>query len=136
MRSFAIFAAMLLAMPALVYAANPSALFGGEVGQKLPSPLDQLFGNERSNVYVTETDIVVGVVTKDAKVAAIEEGGVENPTVNVFVSQETLDGLVSGELTYKEAVSKGLIKIQGVGLLNSTKFMVLEFVAKILLIFS
>lgn len=67
---------------------------------KVPSVVKTLFGNERINAQITLTNgsvIVIGGVTKDGKVIEAKEGGIDNPTMEVSVSEAAIGEISSSK---------------------------------------
>ena len=108
-------------------------LLGAGVGARIPAPLDILFGNERADIYVTGTTIVVGVVTKDGVVTEVTDGGVGMPTVKIYATMEGLEDTVSGKLDVKKLVRDGSIRAEGQDPVSWVKFAVLMNLLRIFL---
>ena len=94
----------------------------------IPTPLKQLFGNETVNVFVKmESGKMekIGIRTKDAKIEEIKYRGLQKPTLNVFVSEETVREIIASEEPVQEivkALQTGKISYHGVGIFNMLKF--------------
>lgn len=109
---------------------DAQGFLGEAEGREVPEPLDQIFVNERINVHVEDTDIVVGAVIEDGEVTEVMDGALEDPTVNVYVTKEGIQGVASGEMSYRELIRQGHIRIVGVGPFNAVKFTVLSWLLK------
>lgn len=104
--------------------------------EKVPGIIKALFGNERLNIHINS--MIIGVVTKDARIEEMKEGEIENPTMNVYVSKKVIsdilksDDPVSALLT---ALEKGDIKYEGVSIESRVKFFFVDIGVKILSLF-
>ena len=65
--------------------------------QNLPSAIKYLFGNERINVYL-DNSVFYGVVSVDGKIVESNESGIDNPSMNVYMAESTLKGMLGGEI--------------------------------------
>ncbi len=89
----------------------------------MPGFVVGLFGNDRINLEVTRADFSVaflGIVTADGKITEIQDSFLDEPTLNVFTTEQTMedvfsagdpfgvlsDALDSGDISY-EAVTFG-----------------------------
>jgi len=98
------------------------------VGTALPGPLGTLFANERINLYLNmnnETEITFGLVTENKIVKSFQMMEVDDPTVNVYTSEETVQRIITatnplGEL--KDALKNKEITYQAIGFTKKIKF--------------
>jgi len=91
--------------------------------------LARIFGEERMNVYVKGLE-PFSIVTRNGRVKELRPGGLDDPTMKVYTSLETVKKLGLGEITPVDAVMQGNIRYEGVGFAKSLKFKVLGFAAK------
>lgn len=104
--------------------------------QELPGFTKRLFGNERMNIHVALEDkeeVVIGMVTAKGAVANVENGELPNPTLNVYVAQETIQKIMTSDNslnTFQEALQNKEITYKAVGLRKKIKFGFLSLVAK------
>ena len=79
-----------------------------------------MIGNERINLYV-DGEVKGHLVTENNEVVRIGTEDLEDPTLNVHISEGTLEELVDGEITFVEALEDDKIRFEGVGFSNSLK---------------
>ena len=96
---------------------------------QIPDIFVSIFGNERMSVYVD--DLTYAVVTENNRLVSISMGEVQNKTMNVYVSRDTLNKIVTGVVSPVDALNQGLIKYEGVGFANSIKWTLINVVAGI-----
>lgn len=99
-----------------------------------PQFLVNTFGNERINLYVN--GIVVYAVMVDGEMTEVGEGELDDQTMNVFASKETVEKLMREEIGIKEALDSGLIEYEGVGFGSKIKFGFVKAIYKVYSIFS
>jgi hypothetical protein len=97
---------------------------------KIPKIALSLFGNERMNIYV-DGDLIYGAVTKSGKITEINEKGIENPTLDVYTTGDTIKNIVNGKITIQEAIKNKDIDYKGVGFVKRTKFGLAKTIGKI-----
>ena len=88
---------------------------------KIPDFAKKLFGNERINIHIKYYKDFY-LITEDAKLLDVNEGSLDNPTLNVYTDKETADVIVTGKLSLKEALDEGLVSYEAVGLWSKLKF--------------
>lgn len=104
--------------------------------QELPGFTKRLFGNERMNIHVALEDkeeVVIGMVTAKGVVTNVENGELPNPTLNVYVAQETIQKIMTSDNslnTFQEALQNKEITYQAVGLRKKIKFGFLSLVVR------
>ncbi len=79
--------------------------------------------NERIELNIDNQKI--GLITKNAEVVEIKDGGIEKPTVRITMKRSTFDKINSSDNPFsalKSALKKGDIKVKGVGVLKWMKF--------------
>lgn len=95
--------------------------------QGLPSSITKFLSNERINVYAVGPDnaaTVTGFIVGEGMNIDVKEGGVSNPTVNIFMTNRISKRLEEAEEPLgiiKEALATGEMKIQGVGVKSGVK---------------
>ncbi len=89
----------------------------------MPSIVKSLVGNERINAYLDTTNkqIIIGVVTKDARILELKLNGIEDPTLNIYVSENTIQKLENQEITIQQALDSGEIKLESQRIRTSIK---------------
>jgi len=87
--------------------------------EKLTEELKDLFGaNESINTYVItpeDKELVVGVQIRDRKVVALRAGGVPDPTINIYITLETLRRIVYSPkpaLAFQMALDEGKVRYE------------------------
>jgi hypothetical protein len=83
-------------------------------------PMADIFANERINVYI-DGEPMAGIVMSDG---VIEQAGtevLEDQTMNIHASMETVERIATGETTLGECFLNGDISYEGVGFVNMVK---------------
>ena len=100
-----------------------------------PGFFNALFGNEKINLHITlnnKDNLTIGIITKNGKVTLIQEGPIENPTLNAYTTEPVMDkflysdnpfielktALDNDQLTYKPATFTSKIKYGLVGFIT------------------
>lgn len=84
-----------------------------------PSVLRALLGNEKTNITIllnNSSTVSWGFETKNAKIVRFEKGGIENPTIDVFATEDAINRVQSAQdpvAAYKNAEESGEVKIEG-----------------------
>lgn len=105
-------------------------VFNDNIDQ-VPGIVITLFGDEQINVHVSDvkeisqgSDVILGVSMQDGLIESVKEGELENPTMNAYLTEETLLELLwstdpfndlsialdEGKVTYKAVTFGGKIK--------------------------
>lgn len=95
-----------------------------------PEFLLNLFGNERMNIYID--DITLHIIMVDGKMTEIDTKGLDDRTMDIHLSQETVKQILNQEIELKQALDQGLIKYQGVGFGSKIKFGAVKVLYKII----
>ncbi len=93
-----------------------------------PKTFKNMFGNERINMYIDD-QLFYGFRTKDGKIVETFENGTEEPTMNIYVTQEALEEMATGQLEPGEALKQGKIRYEGVGFFKKIKYGILKIVS-------
>lgn len=107
------------------------AEYNENISDQLPSALINTFGNERINAEISGETI--GVVLEDGKILELQKGPVENPTLEIEVSEEAINSLLSQETPEESfALAQELLKskeidYRGVGFFSRIKFAIVKF---------
>lgn len=104
--------------------------------KQVPGLIVALVGGERINLHITaqEETVIYGFVLKGAKIKDYQEGGIEDPTLEVFTSMETIDAIRTAENPQKRAVralNSDEITYRTTGIVNRIKFGVMTAMMKI-----
>ncbi len=97
-------------------------------GQKLPGFAKQLFGNEQININVALNDgetLNYGLITKDGQIISLSAGTLENPTLNVYGTEEVIMELAQSAdplSEFQQALNQKKISYQAVGVQNKLKY--------------
>lgn len=84
-----------------------------------PSVLKALLGDERVNVTIllnNSSTVGWGFETKNAKIVRSEKGGIENPTIDVYATEDAIHSVENATdpaAAYKAAESSGEVSIKG-----------------------
>ncbi len=97
--------------------------------------VSSLIGNERMNIYVDEK-FEGHLVTVNNEIASIGKDELEDPTLNIYVDKRLVDGSMEEEITFTEMLQSGLIRLEGVGFVNSLRFAITQFFFNIYSFFS
>ncbi|PIN87803.1 hypothetical protein COV12_01835 [Candidatus Woesearchaeota archaeon CG10_big_fil_rev_8_21_14_0_10_32_24] len=103
--------------------------------QVIPKPFDKLFGNERININIKDTELVIGLVTENGKVTQVTTTAVENPSLNIYVSEAFIQKMASSSnpmIALKEGIETKEVTYNAVGFFNKLKFGVSSFFVKLL----
>ncbi|MEM4267096.1 MAG: SCP2 sterol-binding domain-containing protein [Candidatus Nanoarchaeia archaeon] len=93
-----------------------------------PKIFKSMFGNERINLYIDE-QLFYGFRTENGKIVETFENGTEEPTMNIYVTQEALEQMAAGQLDPGEALKQGKIRYEGVGFFKKIKYGILKIVS-------
>ncbi|MBU0532080.1 hypothetical protein KKB44_01155 [Candidatus Micrarchaeota archaeon] len=85
-----------------------------------------LFSDEKINIQTDEGD-VGHIATEASDVTDYGETLTQEPTVTIYTDRETVGLLASEDLSVQQALSEGMIRIEGEGLVNGFKFGVYHF---------
>jgi len=80
---------------------------------KVPGVIKSLIGNEVINLYFTPSNgptVVIGTKTYDAMILTLQDKPYEKPTMNVYISENTVQALIDNKMTIQEALDLGKIK--------------------------
>ena len=91
---------------------------------EVPAVVNLLFKNEKINLYI-DNSLVYGIVTTDGRVSSSSVNGLTDPSINIYVSQSTFDKIISGQLSYQDALKENLIKYEGATFINKIKLTLL-----------
>lgn len=107
------------------------------VGQKIPSQLGFLFGNSNINIYLVTkegNEIILGLKTENNTVANFEMITLDNPDLNVYVTENSLEKIfLSGDpgAELDKYVREKKISWRGVGFFNKIKYGSLSLLLKV-----
>ena len=80
---------------------------------KIPGIVKFLIGNEIINLYFTPSDgptVVIGTKTYDAMILTLQDKPYEKPTMNIYISENTVQALIDNKMTVQEALDLKKIK--------------------------
>jgi hypothetical protein len=106
-------------------------------GQEIPGIAGRLFGNERINLYVDLNDgtrETITILTKKKIFISLEKGELENPTLIVYTTEQTLRELQNSEnilQTFETYLKNGDISYQALGIGKKIKFGFLKILGKV-----
>ncbi len=100
--------------------------------ESVPGFVTTLFGNEQINIYVSEVkqindvgEAIYSISMKEGVMENIQEGAIEEPTMNAYLSEETLLKLLWSEdpfNDFKAALDEGSVTYQAVTLTGKIKY--------------
>lgn len=110
--------------------------YNDQYTDKVPGLVKSLVNDERINVNIsTETNpIVYGAVLNGMEIQQVEEGGIEDPTLKVYVSTDTIETIAQAENPRKRAVTalkQDEIRYETVGFWRGLKYGVISTLIKI-----
>lgn len=76
----------------------------------VPKIIKKTFGNENLNVYIfmnDKSERLVGVVLRNGVINDLKVGGLGDPTMNAYVSEETINKIVDKKLDIINALDNG-----------------------------
>lgn len=91
---------------------------------EVPSIVKTIFGNENINAYILmndKTKKTLGIVMRKGVLEGINEGGLGDPTMNVYVSEKTLNKIANDELTVIDALNNGDIEYRSLTIKTGIK---------------
>jgi len=92
-----------------------------------------VIGSERVNFYLNtkSEQIIFGAVMKRARILELKKEKITNPTLNVYVSEETINKIINKELTLQQALDTKEIRIESQRIRTSMKlWLAKKFVPK------
>jgi hypothetical protein len=84
-----------------------------------PSVLRTLLGDEKVNATImlnNSSTVAWGFETKNAKIVRAEKGGIENPTIEVYATEDAINRVENAAdpvAAYKEAEKSGEVSVKG-----------------------
>lgn len=92
-----------------------------------------LLDNQRINIYIDNTTI--GILIEDAEAKEIKEGGIKNPTLNVYTSETTINKIYKKELDFGEALKNKEVTYEVIGIKNKLRLGLIKLGIKIIDVF-
>ena len=74
---------------------------------KVPWIVKKIIGNERINVYLTLNNgnqKIIGGITNKARILQAQVGKISNPTLNIYITEKTIQRLINKQVTLKQAI--------------------------------
>jgi plastocyanin len=103
--------------------------------QEIPKPFDKLVGDERININIKDSELVIGLVTEGGKVTQVSTTAITKPTLNIYVSEAFIKKMASSSnpmLVLKEGIETKEVTYKAVGFFKKLKFGVSSFFVKLL----
>ena len=112
------------------------ATYNENYADKVPGLVATIVSDERVNVNISTDNgnLIYGAVLDGLTVTSVQEGGVENPTLRVYASTDTLEEIAAAENPRKrgvKALKSGEIEYKTVGFFRTIKFGVVTTLIKI-----
>ena len=97
------------------------------IGQELPDYVAALFGDEVANIHIENSGVttVYGIVTNDGVITEFRESELDDPTINIYTDQDTINDIQSSQnplLELRVALDEDRITYQAVGVLNRIRW--------------
>ena len=102
------------------------------IGLELTGPIGTLFGDEKINVNLKSAsgdELVVGIITEEKKVKAVNLNAVVDPSLEVYTEMKTMAVILVSEkplLQLQKALSEKKVTYKAVGLWHKLKFAFLD----------
>jgi hypothetical protein len=99
--------------------------------ESIPGLVKRLFASERINFHIAlaEGEEIIGVATSGScEILEFQEGGLENPTLLVYIKAETIEGIKADPSQEKVLAALKELRIEGVGLVKKLKVAFLNLV--------
>jgi hypothetical protein len=89
----------------------------------VPWIIKTIIGSERINFYLTaeSEQIIFGAIMKKARILELKKEKITHPTLNVYVSEETINKIINKELTLQQALDTKEIRIESQRIRTSIK---------------
>ena len=128
---------MIVLMSSLAFAqgglyAELKSMTGQYQGEVMPQPFKSVFGNERINIYID--DLNMNAVTAEGKLIALQEGLLDDPTMNLYSTEATINKILNSENAGEDlqnALDNKEITYSGVGTGKKIKLFFVKIAAKI-----
>ncbi|MEW5897464.1 MAG: hypothetical protein AB1668_07250 [Nanoarchaeota archaeon] len=97
-------------------------------GKEIPSLLSKYISNSKMNVELTLENgdkALYGVITAEKKIANVVPGGINNPSLNVYATEQVVKKIQAADNPVAElqkALQEKEIRWEGVGFLNKVKY--------------
>lgn len=91
---------------------------------KIPWIVKQIIGNEKINFYLTLNTgeiITLSGTTKSAKIIQAQIGALENPTLNIYITENTINRLKNKQVTIQKAIDTEEIRYESQRIRTSVK---------------
>ncbi len=108
------------------------------IGMNLPGPIAGLFGNEKINVHLTTStkdELVIGIITEDKKVKAMNLNAVADSTLEVFTDEKTVAKILVSKnplAQLQKALGEKKITYKAVGFFHKMKFGIVDMFVNVL----
>lgn len=99
---------------------------------KIPGIVKAVIGDERINLYITEKQSIIGALTENAKIITIQEGKIDNPTLNIYITEKTIRRLQNQEITFQQAIDAEEIRLESQRIRTSIKLWLADKIATII----
>ncbi len=112
--------------------------YNEDIADELPGIVSSLVRNERINVYIEDDagdEHVFGVATDGVAIETARIGGVDNATLRIYTSVETLDSIIYSDEPLNrtvEALETGEIRYEAEGFFRNLKMRFLTWVLGVL----
>lgn len=83
-----------------------------------------VIGNERINTYLTLNSgnkIILGGITNKARILQAQIGEISNPTLNIYITEKTIQRLTKKEVTLEQAIKSKEITYKSLRIRTSIK---------------
>lgn len=106
--------------------------YNSEYADQLPGLIRSIIANERINVYIEtdEGEAVYGVVLDGANVSGIQPEAIDDPTLRVYTSMDTIEEIGAADNPRKRAVAafkSDEIRYEAVGFFRSVTLGIVSF---------
>jgi predicted metalloendopeptidase len=110
--------------------------YNNQHSKDMPGIVTSLAGDERVvlNISTNSTPVVYGMIMDGMKIETLDNGPVDNPTLKIYTSAETLTAIAESEKPRKrgvQALRQNEIRYETVGLFRKIKYGLMTTAVKI-----
>jgi len=105
-----------------------SVPIANKLSSQFPAIFKSMFGNERMNLYITTNNhrtLKIGVITEDMNISTFQIGEIEDPTINVLLTETTARNIMYADNpvdAFNNALKRGEIVYEAIGFIKKLKF--------------
>ena len=92
--------------------------------EKVPWIVKKIIGTERINLHLTTNTqeiIIIGATTESAKILSIQKGEIQDPTLKIYVTENTINRVKDKVITIQQAIETEEIRFESQRIRTSIK---------------